>query len=151
MKEHPVIEINEWNAIGVEFDDPLVFNDYVGYINLFRGVTFNNISYYDTTGLGERTATSPRIWLRVLTEDGLGNLTWAYWETDPVTSDQQTWRDVAVITERTVFDLSQNDIYKAFAGVNRIIVDDGTSLSVNSDQLTVFSGTNWNRFSGIPA
>lgn len=149
--KNPVIEINEWNAIGVEFDDPLVFNDYVGYINLFRGVTFNNISYYDTTGLGERTATSPRIWLRVLTEDGLGNLTWAYWETDPITSEQQTWRNVAVINERTVFDLSQNDIYKAFAGVNRIIVDDGTSLNVNSDQLTVFSGTSWNRFSGIPA
>ena len=149
--KNPFIEINEWNSVGVEFDDPLNYNNYIGYINLFRGVTYNNISYYDSAGLGERTATSPRIWLRVLTEDGLGNFTWAYWLTDSITSEMTTWRNVAVIDEKTVFDLTQQDIYKAFAGTNRIIVDDGTSLSIDSDQLTVISEASWTRFSGKPA
>jgi hypothetical protein len=58
---------------------------------------------------------------------------------------------VAVIGERRVFDLTQSDIYDSFAGTNRIVVDDGTSLSIDSDQLTIISGATWTRFSGKPA
>lgn len=149
--KNPIIENNEWVYIGVEFDTPLDFSNYIGYINLYRGMTFNNISYYNTAGLGERVATSSRIWLRVLTEDGSGNLTWAYWEVDSVTGSERSWKDVLTVTERTIFDLTQEDIYNAFAGVNRIIVDDGTALDVNSDSVTIISDTSWTRFSGIPA
>lgn len=149
--KNPIIQIGEWNAIGIEFDTPLDFDNYIGYLNLYRGMIYNNISYYDTTGLGERTATSPRIWLRVLTQDGSGNYTWAYWEVDSTSGIPRTWKNISTIEERTVFDLSQEDIYNAFAGTNRIIVDDGTSLNINSDQLTTISGASWSRFSGKPA
>jgi hypothetical protein len=149
--KNPYVEINQWNAIGIKFDDPLVFDDFIGYLNLFRGMTFNNIAYYDASGLGERIATSSRIWLRVLTEDGEGNFTWAYWEVDADTDIPRIWRNLAVIEERRVFDLTQKDIYNAFAGTNRIVVDDGTSLSVDSDSLAVLSEAFWSRFSGKPA
>lgn len=149
--KNPIVEIGQWNAIGIEFDDPLEFNNYIGYLNLYRGMVYNNLAYYETSGLGERISTSQRIWLRVLTEDGSGNLVWSYWQVDPTTSEDRSWRDVAVIAERRVFDLTQSDIYDAFAGTNRIIVDDGTSLTVDSDQLTILSDASWTRFSGRPA
>lgn len=149
--KNPIVERGQWNAIGIEFDDPLDFNNYIGYINLYRGMTYNNIAYYDASGLGERIATSSRIWLRVLTLDGSGNYTWAYWEVDPFTGIDRTWKNVSTIDERVVFDLSQEDVYNSFVGTNRIIVDDGTSLSIDSDQLTIISNASWTRFSGIPA
>lgn len=149
--KNPIIESGQWNAIGIEFDEPLDFNNYIGYLNLYRGMTYNNVAYYDSRGLGERIATSERIWLRVLTQDGSGNYTWAYWEIDATTGLTRNWKNVATIEERIVFDLSQEDIYNAFAGTNRIIVDDGTSLSIDSDQLSIISDASWTRFSGIPA
>jgi hypothetical protein len=149
--KNPIIEIGQWNAIGIEFDDPLEFNNYVGYLNLYRGMVYNNIAYYDAAGLGERVATSSRIWLRVLTLDGSGNYTWAYWLVDPVTSMNRTWKNISTIEEKIVFDLSQQDVYNSFVGTNRIIVDDGTSLNIDADQLTIISDTSWTRFSGIPA
>ena len=149
--KNPIVEIGEWSAIGIEFDDPIEFNNFTGYLNLYRGMVFNNIAYYETSGLGERIATTQRIWLRVLTEDGSGNYTWAYWAVDPFTFQEKSWRDVALISEKRVFDITQGDIYDSFAGTNRIIVDDGTSLSIDSDQLTIISGASWTRFSGKPA
>ena len=145
------MEIGEWSAIGIEFDDPIEFNNFTGYLNLYRGMVYNNIAYYETSGLGERIATSQRIWLRVLTEDGSGNYTWAYWEVDPFIFQDRSWRDVALISEKRIFDITQGDIYDSFAGTNRIIVDDGTSLNIDSDQLTIISGASWTRFSGKPA
>ena len=149
--KNPTIEIGEWSAIGIEFDDPIEFNSFVGYLNLYRGMVFNNIAYYETRGLGERIATTQRIWLRILTEDGSGNYTWAYWEVDPFTFQERSWRDLAVVSESRFFDITQGNVYNAFAGTNRIIVDDGTSLSIDSDQLTIISGASWTRFSGKPA
>lgn len=149
--KNPIVEIGQWNAIGIEFDEPLNFNNRIGYLNLYRGMIFNNIAYYETTGLGERIATSQRIWLRVLTEDGSGNYTWAYWAVDPFSLQDRSWRDVALISEKRIFDITQREIYNAFAGTNRIVVDDGTSLSIDSDQLTVISSASWTRFSGKPA
>jgi hypothetical protein len=75
----PVIEINQWNSIGISFDTPVLFDQYPGYITFFRGISFHNVAYFRPQGLGESLATSTRIWSKVLSDDDIDNFSWATW------------------------------------------------------------------------
>lgn len=75
----PVIEYDQWNSLGVSFYDELSFSEYSGYINLFREASFNNVSYYKTSGLGRSFELIKRPWKRVLTDDDITNRNWASW------------------------------------------------------------------------
>jgi hypothetical protein len=74
-----IVEKNEWFAIGITFDEELIFNNYTGYINFFRGITFNNVSNYRPSGLGKTLEIIARPWRRVLTSNDVDNFTWAVW------------------------------------------------------------------------
>ena len=145
------VEKGEWNSIGIEFPEPLSFNSYVGYINMFRGLTFNNISYYPVEGLGQVDAIVPRSWLRVLTADDIINYDWQFWYDQNGVSEIKQWIDVYVLEQTRETSLTPGDIYKTFIGTNRVIIDDGASLSIDSDSMTIVSDASWSRFSIKPA
>jgi hypothetical protein len=75
----PIIEINQWNAIGIDFSTPVLFDALPGYITFFRGVSFHNVSHYRASGLGESLATLTRLWSKVLSDDDINNFSWATW------------------------------------------------------------------------
>jgi hypothetical protein len=79
--KNPIFEKGEWSSLGVIFDDELIFNQYTGYINFFRGVTFNNISHYRPSGLGKTLEIVARPWRRVLsaTDNEGENFSWSVW------------------------------------------------------------------------
>ena len=77
-----ILERDDWNCVGIEFDTPISFNFTPGYITFFRGITFNNVSYYKPSGLGETLSTETRTWAKVLSDDDINNLTWATWYVD---------------------------------------------------------------------
>jgi hypothetical protein len=145
------VEKGEWNSIGIEFSQPLSFDSYTGYINLFRGSTFNNVSYYPVEGLGQTDAITPKSWLRVLTADDIVNYDWQFWYDENGSSEIKQWRDVLVLEETRETILTPEDIYKTFIGTNRVVIDDGSSLMIDSDSMNVLSGASWNRFSIKPA
>lgn len=148
------IEKGEWNSIGIEFSRPLSFNSYTGYINMFRGLTFNNISYYPVEGMGQTDAILPRTWLDVLVENEgppIEYFDWQYWYDQNGLSEIQQWRSMYVLEETRETLLTPGDIYKTFIGTNRVIIDDNSSLFVDSDSMTVLSSVSWSRFSDKPA
>jgi hypothetical protein len=76
----PIIEINQWNAIGIAFDTPFLFNSLPGYITFFRGISFHNVTYFKSEGLGESIGSLTRLWVEVLSENNnINNFTWAVW------------------------------------------------------------------------
>jgi len=75
----PIVEINQWNAIGIDFDKPVLFDAFPGYITFFRGISFHNVSHYRSSGLGESLATSTRLWGKVLNDGDPNNFTWSTW------------------------------------------------------------------------
>jgi hypothetical protein len=77
--KNPIVEKNEWFALGISFDEELVFDSYTGYLNFFRGITFNNVSNYNPSGLGKTLEIVSRSWRRVLTSDDINNFTWSAW------------------------------------------------------------------------
>ena len=74
-----LVELNQWNAIGVAFDEPMLFDGYAGYATFFRGISFHNFSYFRPSGLGESLATTTRLWSKVLSDDDIDNFSWATW------------------------------------------------------------------------
>jgi hypothetical protein len=162
--KNPIVELNSWETIGIQFDEPLIFDNIVGYFNIFRGPTFNNISYFNVTGLGETSGILARNWLRVLTEDDISNFDWEYWYDENGNSEIKQWRDVYVVGETKSFIITPQDIYKSFVGTNKIVVDDGEAI-LDSESVTVYSSLtrvsnssivresdiSWTRFSDIPA
>jgi len=75
----PIIEINQWNAIGIDFATSILFDALPGYITFFRGISFHNVSHYRAAGLGESLATLTRLWSKVLSDDDINNFSWATW------------------------------------------------------------------------
>jgi hypothetical protein len=140
---NPIIEINEWNSIGMLFEDPLVFDNYIGYINIFRGVMFNNVSHYDYAGLNETTSLVARTWGQVLNDEypsGENNNVWQDWlYKDETELEFDNWLNLYVVDSIQTVSLTPEDIYKSFSGTNSIIVDDNTSLNIDANSLSVFS------------
>lgn len=75
----PFIKYDEWNSIGITFDEELIFSGYAGYINFFRGFTVDNVCHFKSEGMGRTAETVKRRWRRVLSVDDIDNLTWASW------------------------------------------------------------------------
>jgi hypothetical protein len=147
--KNPIVEYNEWSALGIAFDVPLSFNLYNGYINLFRAMTFNNISFYRPSGLGETLGILARSWLRVLTADDIVNFDWGYWYDENGTSEIKDWEDVYVIDETRSAALTPQNIYQSYVGTNRIVVDDDDSeLVLDADTVSILSSATWSRFIG---
>jgi len=162
--KNPIIEYNSWESIGIQFEEPLRFDNYGGYFNLFRGPTFNNISFFNVSGLGETSGILARRWLRVLTEDDIVNFDWEYWY-DQNGNEIQQWRDIYVLQETRSSLITPQDIYKTFVGTNRIVVDDNEQLTIDAESASLYASSTrttnntisrefeitWSRFSDIPA
>lgn len=165
----PIIEINEWTSIGMLFEDPLVFDNYIGYINIFRGATFNNLSYYNYAGLNETTRLIARVWGQVLNDEypsGTNNNVWQDWlYKDETETEFDNWLSLYVVDAIQSVSLTPEDIYKSFSGTNSIIVDDNTILGIDANSMNIFASSSrvsegtitlespirWKSFSGKPA
>jgi len=145
---NPIIKLNEWNSIGLSFGGGLSFDSYEGLINMLGGITFNNIAYYMSDGLGKSQSIVGRPWLKVLNDseiDPVNNLTWQYWD-----SYGKTWNDVRILNEQNTYAISPKEIYAKYVGTNRQVIDDNSGISVSANQFTVFSDTTWLNYSDKP-
>jgi hypothetical protein len=91
----PTVELDQWNAIGMSFDDPFVFDGIPGYITFFRGISFHNVTYFKSQGLGESVATLTRLWAKVFSDNDIDNLSWATWFVGEDVSVTQTRTNIA--------------------------------------------------------
>ena len=167
--KNPTIGINEWNSIGILFENPLIFDNYVGYINIFRGATFNNVSHYNYAGLNETTDLIARTWGQVF-DDSYPEVdernVWSDWlYQDESETDLSNWLSVYVVDSIQKVALTPEDIYKSFTGTNSIVVDDSTILGIDANSVSIFSSSSkivdekividspikWKLFSGKPA
>jgi hypothetical protein len=164
----PIVEFNTWESLGLSFTEPLIFDNFIGYFNIFRGSTFNNISFFNLSGLGETSGIFARKWQRVLVAEGdpaPANFDWDYWYDENGTSPIKQWSGVYVLGETKSTVITPQDIYKTFVGTNRIIVDDGEELNFESEEISLYASSvivqsgsivnnadiSWSRFSDIPA
>jgi hypothetical protein len=136
LVREPVLSLKEWSSIGVAFLTSLVYNSYLGSINLTGPILFNNIAYYQANSLQEVESRTFRPWFQVLT-DGITTNDWQFW------FNNFTWDGMLVIGSSEFYGINPSDIYKTYIGTNKIIVDDGEGLVYQPEKLNVYADTEW--------
>jgi hypothetical protein len=124
----PVLTVKEWAFLGISFSKVLDFKNRVGTINLNGPLTFNTISYYESTNLQDVQETEFRKWFGVK-YIAPENIEWNYWLTGG--SD---WDGVAVLSKTNYYGVDPSTIYKSYTGTNKIIIDSEASLVINNER-----------------
>jgi hypothetical protein len=143
LVREPVITTKEWGVLGIGFASALNFDSYLGGINITGPMLFNNISYYLDSSLQQVQGTFTRPWLKIKT-DGVTNYQWQYW------LNNFTWNGLLVIAITDVYGVNPQDVYKAYLGTNKIIVDDNEGMTFNPEKLKVYNDTTWQSTVKIP-
>lgn len=145
--KNPSIKNNEWTCIGIIFPNEIDFSSYSeGGIKLFGGFTFNNISYYLSSGLGLKSELQARTWQNVFTADGAtpSGTTWSYW-------DGSTWQYVYITGQTTSYVTTPAEIYQAYVGTNSSIIDDNGGMLLKQSQAEIITNVTWQDLSIKPA
>jgi len=134
--KEPVININEWVMLGIGFPSILNFKSYSGSIMINGPIIFNSLSYYQTTNLQAIQTVTKRPWARVkFAADGLFD--WEYW------NNYFIWQGVLVQSSVSYYGVNPSDLYKAYTGTNKIIVDDTRVFSFKDYEYAVFKDISW--------
>jgi hypothetical protein len=134
--KEPVININEWAMLGIGFPSILNFKSYAGSIMINGPIIFNSLSFYQTTNLQAIQTVTKRPWARVkFAVDGVFD--WEYW------NDYFVWQGVLVQSAVSYYGVNPADIYKAYTGTNKIIVDDSRVFSFKDYEYAVFKDVLW--------
>jgi hypothetical protein len=138
--KEPVITLQEWGFLGINFSSSLNFSFFEGAVRLTGPLLFNSISYYQSTNLQEVQNIAERPWFRVKVLGAYG-LDWEFWD-----SGSFNWNKVLVLSETSYYGVNPSDVYKSYTGTNKIIVDDDRPVRFGEYSYTLFTDVNWNQF-----
>jgi hypothetical protein len=137
--KEPVLTIQDWGFLGINFSDSLNFSYFEGAIRLTGPLLFNNISFYQSTNLQEVQNVSERPWFRVKVL-GSSQLDWKFWN-----SGSFNWNKVLVLSETSYYGVNPSEVYKSYTGTNKIIVDDEKVLRFGNYEYTAYREVSWNQ------
>ena len=131
---NPVLAVGEWANIGIAFDPLLDFDNFVGDLRLVGPLTFNNISYYQYTGLQDNTKYADQRW------NFYEHSQWGDYDTE------KTWGLFLASTYSAVSGVNPIEVYNVSIGTNKIIVDntaDETTLTLSERSKKVVGSVEW--------
>jgi hypothetical protein len=114
---NPVITTKQWSFLGISFSNLLNFNDFVGAFRITGPLLVNLISNYQSTNLKEVQNVTKRPWFKIKKSNAF-DLDWNFWY------PAYKWDGVLVLSSTSYYGADPSDIYKSYAGTNKIIVDD---------------------------
>jgi hypothetical protein len=133
--KRPILNLNTWFTLGLSFTNTLSFEDVTGALRFTSPILFNNVSYYQTTQLGEIQRFAYRKWSAV--RAGLDeSLDWDVW-------DSVAWQEVLFLAETTPDITDLSDIYSIYTGTNSFIFDSLSNLVVNNYSSSVYKDLSW--------
>lgn len=136
LVKNPVITAKEWSVLGISFANIIDFTNYIGEIKITGPIVANNISYYQSTTLQEVKTVLKRQWFQVL-NDGSSIQDWEYWV------DAGNWENVMILSTTSFYGVSPQNVYDAFAGTNKIIIDDERPLKFNRYKYSFNTDLSW--------
>lgn len=137
LTREPRLVSKEWGILGVSFAQSLDFDSSIGAIRICGPVVFNHISYYKNNSTAELDRINTRPWADVESFERSNSLDWQYWTVPSV------WEEVLVLGKSELYRVKPDAIFEAYTGTNKIVVDDGESLSILADTLKIYSKATW--------
>jgi hypothetical protein len=135
LQRDTIIDNKQWFIMGLQFINPLVFNNFVGAFRSTGPILVNNVYHYQYTAFEEIQAVRTRSWLNVLnTADGT-----AIWED----YEELTWLDVLFILTTEKPSIDPGRLYRVYTGTNKFIVGDDKIMTLNQYQYKAYTGITW--------
>ena len=130
---NPVISLHEWNVIGMKFSNILDLDGYVGSIRINGPILVNNLSFYQSTNLQERQRQEFNNWYDIVNVDDIE----PYWSS--VITKLPFWNNVLVKSTINTYGISPDEIYRAYIGTNKVIVDDLDGFVLQDYEYSIYS------------
>lgn len=87
--KEPIVELNQWNSLGIQFNESISFAFDTGYLVMLNGSTFNNVSFFSSPGMLETTKIGVRNWLQVYQDFSTNDIfNWTAWYIEGAGSTQ---------------------------------------------------------------
>jgi hypothetical protein len=137
--DSPVLTVGEWSVIGLKFASNLIFDAFLGAINLTGPLVFNNIAFYQANNLQQVQSNILRPWARVNSEGD-----WSYWK------ESYTWQEVLVVSSADLYGVDPSKVYDTYIGTNKIIFDDEEGMIFDAENLKIYNDTIWTIRVGTP-
>jgi hypothetical protein len=139
----PVLTLNEWAVLGINFGTALNFDLFLGSVNLNSPAIFNNISFYQANNLQQLQSRSTRPWSRVK-QDGETEQDWAFW------LNNYSWDSTLFTLASALYGVNAQEVYNNYMGTNKIIIDDEEGMVFDADKMRVYNDTTWSVSVGTP-
>jgi hypothetical protein len=131
LVKNPIIELDNWSAIGISFAEKVSFFNFTGAIRITGPMTINSISTYQVDPLEEANRFTIRVWGEVAAE------TWEFWTA-------YTWENVLRIYGTGDYGIKPSDIYNAYIGTTSFTVGSGDRLFRLKDyQYSMYQSIRW--------
>lgn len=137
---NPMIDTRTWSVLSISFESPVDFSGYEGSFNVTGPITFDNVSYYQSSEAEEASRSVYRKWADVKITDNLDK-DWAYWK--GLESGTYTWRNILIISSEGFRGIDTKSIYKKYTGTDRIIIDTSSQFRLNNYRYTTYKDITW--------
>lgn len=117
----------------------MIFDAFLGAINLTGPLVFNNIAFYQANNLQQVQSNILRPWARVNSEGD-----WSYWK------ESYTWQEVLVVSSADLYGVDPSKVYDTYIGTNKIIFDDEEGMIFDAENLKIYNDTIWTIRVGTP-
>jgi hypothetical protein len=84
-----------------------------------------------------------RAWQGVLIDGAIG-YDWVDWDAN------FTWDEVLIVGKSETYGVNPSDVYKTYLGTNKVIFDDSEGISVEAEQILVYTDVDWQSAIKIP-
>lgn len=104
----PVLELDEWNFLGLSFLNPIDISESVGKIKITSNILVDNISFYglDTENNSQK--------ITILSWSTVDNAAW---------NALTTWQYTTLSDYYKIYDNGMKEIFKTYTGTNKILAD----------------------------
>jgi hypothetical protein len=145
LAKEPIIDLNEWFVLGVQFSNKLDFGGVEGAIRITGPLLINNLSHYQFTAFQEQENVRTRPWLNVLNLEE-GTAEWSYWASlDEFDNPEFLWRDVLFVLTAARSNINPADVYKIYTGTNKSITGTDKVLKLNRYQYKAYKDVLWSQ------
>jgi hypothetical protein len=150
LAKDPIINLNEWFVLGVQFSNKLDFSGVEGAIRITGPLLINNLSHYQYTAYQERESVRTRPWLNVLNLEE-GTAEWSFWASlDEFNNPEFLWKDVLFVLTSSASNVSPKEIYGIYTGTNKSITETDKTLNLKNYAYKFYKDVVWQPYTIKP-
>jgi hypothetical protein len=145
LVDNPYISPLTWSSIVISFGEEIPLANEIGIFEIYPGILINNVAIFEKTSEVVGQTIFPRFWDELLTEPETGiRATWGYWRSSNVQPESaNTWKNVFEFLETLKYSLDGESLFRSYMGISNVVANDSTTLSLDSDSVSLTTDIIW--------